>query len=166
MLDVTLTWAQAMWFLPVALPISFYIAWTDMKFMRIPNKAVLLMIAGFAITGLFALPLDEYLWRYAHLLVVLALGFLFASAGAMGAGDAKFATAMAPFIAFQDLTLVLTLFAAMLLGAFVAHRLAGRVSVIRSATADWASWGETRDFPMGLALGGTMVSYLVLPLVI
>jgi len=52
----------------------------------------------------------------------------------------------------------------MLLGALVAHRLAGRVPAIRSATADWASWGEKRDFPMGLALGGTLVCYLLLPL--
>ncbi|MBO6792192.1 MAG: prepilin peptidase [Dinoroseobacter sp.] len=163
-MDVTLTLTQAIWFLIVALPVSVYISWTDMKFMKIPNKAVLVLIAGFAVTGLIALPFDEYLWRYVHLVTVLCIGFVLASAGAMGAGDAKFATAMAPFIAFQDLTLVLTLFAAMLLGAFVAHRLAGRVPAIRSATADWASWGEKRDFPMGLALGGTLVCYLLLPL--
>ena len=163
-MDVTLTLTQAIWFLIVALPVSVYISWTDMKFMKIPNKAVLVLIAGFAVMGLIALPFDEYLWRYVHLVTVLGIGFVLASAGAMGAGDAKFATAMAPFIAFQDLTLVLTLFAAMLLGAFVAHRLAGRVPAIRSATADWASWGEKRDFPMGLALGGTLVCYLLLPL--
>ena len=163
-MDVTLTLTQAIWFLIVALPVSVYISWTDMKFMKIPNKAVLVLIAGFAVMGLIALPFDEYLWRYVHLVTVLGIGFVLASAGAMGAGDAKFATAMAPFIAFQDLTLVLTLFAAMLLGAFVAHRLAGRVPAIRSATADWASWGEKRDFPMGLALGGTLGCYLLLPL--
>ncbi len=158
-----LTVSQAIWFLPVALPVCLYICWTDMKFMKIPNKAVLVLIAAFAVTGLFALPLEDYLWRYAHLGAVLAIGFVLASAGAVGAGDAKFATAMAPFIALSDLTLVLTLFAAMLLGAFVAHRLAGRVPAIRSATADWASWGEKRDFPMGLALGGTLGCYLMLP---
>jgi prepilin peptidase CpaA len=163
-MTLSLTLTQALWFLPIAVPICFYIAWTDMKFMKIPNKAVLLLLAGFAITGFFALPLEDYLWRYAHIGAVLALGFIVASAGLVGAGDAKFATAMAPFVAFPDLSLVLTLFAAMLIGAFVAHRLAGRIPAIRSATADWASWGEKRDFPMGLALGGTLACYLALPL--
>ena len=87
-MDVTLTLTQAIWFLIVALPVSVYISWTDMKFMKIPNKAVLVLIAGFAVTGLIALPFDEYLWRYVHLVTVLGIGFVLASAGAMGGGVA------------------------------------------------------------------------------
>lgn len=165
-MTLTLTLAQALWFLPIALPVSLYIAWTDMKFMRIPNKAVLALLIGFAVLGLFALPLTEYLWRYVHFFAVLGIGFVVASAGLVGAGDAKFAAAMAPFVALGDLMAMLTLFAAVLLGAFATHRLAARVPAIRSATADWASWGEKRDFPMGLALGGTLCLYLLMPILL
>ncbi len=158
------TATTALWFLPFVLPICVYVSWTDMKFMKIPNKSVLLLAAVFAVVGLVALPLDEYLWRYAHLGAILLLGFVMASAGVVGAGDAKFAAAMAPFVAYPDLLLVMTLFAAVLLGAFAAHRIARRIPAVRAATPDWASWTEKRDFPMGLALGGTLVFYFLLPL--
>ena len=34
------------------------------------------------------------------------------------------------------------------------------VPPFRRATADWASWTH-KDFPMGLALAGTLIFYLV-----
>ena len=47
--------ATAFWFLPFALPIAVWVAWSDMKFMRIPNKAVLALTAVFLVVGLAAL---------------------------------------------------------------------------------------------------------------
>ncbi len=50
---------------------------SDMKFMKIPNKAVLALMAVFAVVGLIALPLDVWAWRWAHFLViVLVIGFV------------------------------------------------------------------------------------------
>lgn len=163
-MNVTVT--EALWFLPFVVPVCLFVAWCDMKFMRIPNKTVLLLIGIFALIGLFALPLMDYAWRWVHLLVVLGIGFVVASAGLVGAGDAKFAAAMAPFIAVGDLALVLTLFAAILLGAFVTHRTARAIPAVRRATPDWESWTRKRDFPMGLALGGTLMFYFVLPVLV
>ena len=155
---------QALWFLPFVAPICFYVAWCDMKFMKIPNRTVLLLTAVFAVVGLFALPLDAYLWRWVHLLVVLLAGFILSSAGQVGAGDAKFAAAMAPFIARGDALAVLMLFATILLAAFTTHRTARMIPAVRTATPDWQSWERRRDFPMGFALGGTLVIYFLLPL--
>ena len=115
---------------------------------------------------MIALPVDEYLWRLLQLVVVLVIGFVLNAAGLVGGGDAKYAAAMAPFFARQDGILVLQLFAAMLLGAFVAHRLAKRIPAIRRATAGWKSWDAGRDFPMGLALSGTLIAYLLLPFLV
>ena len=157
--------AQAGWFMLAALPISVWVAWSDMKFMRIPNVAVLALVAGFAVLGLLALPLGEYLWRYAHLAVILLVGFLMSSANLIGAGDAKFAAAMAPFIARGDIGFFCFVFAAVLLASFAAHRLFRRISAVRQATPDWQSWTETKKFPMGLALGGALIAYLVLALI-
>ncbi|MGR3659959.1 MAG: prepilin peptidase [Paracoccaceae bacterium] len=152
---------SAMWFLPFALPICIWVAWNDMKFMKIPNKAVVALAVVFLVIGLISLPFSEYSWRWLHLVVVLAIGFGMNMIGSIGAGDAKFAAVMAPFIAYGDLRHILYLFAAVLLAAVVTHRLFRRSERFKALTPDWASW-ETRDFPMGLALGGTLGFYLIL----
>ena len=161
-----ITLHQAVWLLIPALPMGLWIAWSDLSTMRIANKAVLILGAGFLVFGLIALPVDEYLWRLLQLVVVLVIGFGLNAAGLVGGGDAKYAAAMAPFFARQDGILVLQLFAAMLLGAFVAHRLAKRIPAIRRATAGWKSWDAGRDFPMGLALSGTLIAYVLLPFLV
>lgn len=151
--------AAALWFLPFATPIALWVMWSDMATMRIPNKAVLALTAVFAVIGFLALPLDGWLWRWTHLAVVLAAGFVLSAAGLLGAGDAKFAAAMAPFIALPDLGVFLPLFAAILLASFAAHRLVRAVPALRGLSPGWASW-ESKQFPMGLALGAGLVAYL------
>lgn len=156
-----ITAASAQWFLPFVLPVCLYVAFTDMREMRITNQAVLVLAGLFLLLGLVALPLPDYAWRLAQLAGVLALGIVLNATGAIGAGDAKFAAAAAPFIAPGDLRLVLALFAANLLAAFATHRLA-KYSPLRRATPHWESWGRGWDFPMGLSLGGTLALYLAL----
>lgn len=150
------------WLLVPVLPVALWIAWSDLSSMRISNRAVLVVTGLFLLFGPLALPLDVWAWRFVHLAVVLALGFVAHAAGLMGGGDAKYAAAMAPYFALSDLRLVLLLFAAMLLGAFVSHRIAARIPPLRRATAHWASWQAGKDFPMGLALSGTLIAYLAL----
>ena len=153
---------SALWFLPFALPICIWVAWNDMKFMKIPNKAVLALIVVFLVVGLIAItPLADYPWRLLHFVVILAVGFVANMIGAVGAGDAKFAAAMAPLVAFGDLQVVLFLFATVLLAAFVTHRLFKLIPPFRARTTDWASWTHN-DFPMGLTLAGTLIFYLCL----
>lgn len=153
---------EALWLLIVAVPVSIWVAWSDMKSMLIPNKAVLALMAGFLILGVIAFPLEGYAWRWSHFAVLLIIGFVANAAGLVGAGDAKFAAAMAPFVAAQDWMLIWIIFAAMLLSAFATHRIFGRVAAIRRLTPDWKSWDLKRDFPMGLALSGTLLAYLFL----
>ncbi|WP_425092702.1 prepilin peptidase [Tropicimonas sp. S265A] len=163
---MTVTMSEALWFLPFIVPVCLFVAWSDMKFMRIPNKTVLLLVGVFAVVGLVALPLVDYAWRWVHLIVILLIGFIASSAGLVGAGDAKFAAAMAPFFAFGDAALVLMLFSAILLGAFVTHRIARAIPAVRRALPDWESWTRKRDFPMGLALSGTLMFYFLLPVIL
>ena len=155
------TAASALWFLPFAAPIAIWVAWSDMARMKIPNKAVLALVAVFAVVGLIALPLEVYAWRWVHLVLILAIGFVANAAGLLGAGDAKFAAAMAPFILREDLILFAYLFAAVLLAGFATHRLAKRLSFVRARTEGWESW-ERKDFPMGLCLGAALVFYLLI----
>ena len=100
---MAITAYAALWFLPFALPICIWVAWSDLKFMKIPNKAVLALTVVFLAIGLIVIPLAEYPWRLVHLVVVLIVGFVMNIAGMIGAGDAKFAAAMAPFVPIGEL---------------------------------------------------------------
>ncbi len=160
-MEMVITSASALWFLPFAVPISIWVAWSDMKFMKIPNMAVLALFGVFVIVGLIALPLDEYLQRLLHLVVVLIIGFVISALGLIGAGDAKFAAVMAPFVALGDTFQMGYLLAAIILAAFVTHRLFQRSKAFRKLTPNWESW-DNKDFPMGLALGSALVIYLAL----
>lgn len=150
----------ALWFLIPILPISLWVAWSDLKFMKIPNKAVLTLAAAYLVIGPVALPFGLYLWGWALGAVVLVAGFIVTSLNLVGAGDSKFAAAMAPFFVGGDLRMILGLFAGCLLAAFATHRLFGRIPAFRSATAEWESWTH-KDFPMGLALSGTLSFYFI-----
>ena len=153
--------SAALWLLPFAAPIALWAAWNDMKFMKIPNTSVLLLTLAFTLVGVIALPFDEYLWRWLQLVIILVIGFLMSVGGLIGAGDAKFAAAMAPYFAMQDGLTVAFLFAGIILVSFAAHRVARMTPAIREATPNWESWTRG-DFPMGLALGGLLIVYLVL----
>ncbi|MEZ5754005.1 MAG: prepilin peptidase [Paracoccaceae bacterium] len=160
--DLPSLWS-ALWFILPVLTIGLWVAWSDMKFMKIPNTAVLALAAVFIVIGPIALPFDGYLWGLALGAITLVAGFIASSLRIVGAGDAKFAAAMAPFFAESSPALVFTLYAGCLLAAFGAHRGMRLVTPFRSATADWASWTH-RKFPMGLALSGTIVFYFLLGL--
>lgn len=152
---------QALAFLPFVLPICFYVAFTDLREMRITNQAVVALVGIFLLVGPFVMPLPEYGWRWLHLLGMLVVGIVLNAGGAMGAGDAKFIAAAAPFINPGDLPLVIKLLAAVLLAAVATHRLA-KHTPLRRLAPHWDSWSKKRDFPMGLALGTTLALYLLL----
>jgi len=154
----------ALWFVLPCAALAIWVAWSDMKTMKIPNTAVLAMAGVWAVLGPFAFGLQGYLWGWAVLAIVLAVGFLANLAGLLGAGDAKFAAAMAPVFSTGDWRLIFALFAACLLAAVALHRAAGALPPVRRLVPDWESWTR-RDFPMGLALGGMLVFWLILPIV-
>ncbi len=168
----------ALWFLPFVLPICFYVAFTDMREMRIKNHAVVALAVVFLVVGLFVLPpwseewsqghigplavsLPSYAWQLLHLVVILIIGILLNAGGAVGAGDAKFAAAAAPFIWTADFRLLMAIFTATILGAFAAHRI-GKYTGLRRIAPEWESWEKGKLFPMGLTLGGTLAIYLIL----
>lgn len=153
--------STALWFLPFVLPVCLWVAWTDLKLMKILNVAVLTLVGVYVVIGPFALGLDAYLWHFLHLGLMLCVGIVMNAAGLIGAGDAKFVAAAAPFIAVGDVLLVLVILAASLLTGFAAHRIAKYTS-LRKLAPNWESWSRGKKFPMGLCLGGTLAAYLVL----
>lgn len=160
-----ITASEAWWFAPFVLPICLHVCWTDMRAMKIHNPAVLLLAAVFLVVGAVALPLAEYPWRLLAMIVALVLGVLANFVGLMGAGDAKFIAAAVPFVDPGDAGLVVVLLALTTLAALVTHRAIRRTGLTRLAP-EWESWSRAKDFPMGLALGGTLGIYLLLGIVL
>lgn len=151
---------EAMWFLPFVLPIMIWVSYTDLKYMKIRNNAVMALAAIFVVVGFFLLPLPDLGWRFSQLVVVLVITFLMSIAGLIGSGDAKLAAAMAPYFVVYDGVWIMLNFALILILSFTFHRLIRRIEAVKRLTPDWASW-EHRQFPMGLALSVLLVVYLI-----
>ncbi|MEO0859843.1 MAG: prepilin peptidase [Pseudomonadota bacterium] len=159
-----LTPMQGLIFGIATLPITLWVIYTDLSAMKIKNEAVLAMLAIFVVAGFFLLPLGEYGWRYVHFIVVLVICYILAIGVGMGAGDAKYIAAAAPFVALADVSPVLALYAmwsvVLLVGMFIARR----SSALRAARPDWIWFAEDRKgyVPFGLALAPTLTSYFLL----
>ena len=156
-----MTAQAALWFLPFVTAVGLWAAWSDMKAMRIPNYSVLALLAIWLVGGPLLLPLETWGWGWAIGIVVLAIGFGLNMAGWVGAGDAKFAAAMAPFFVGATVVPVVLLFACCLIGAFVLHRALRAIPPLRRATAHWTSWDHLK-FPMGMTLAATVSVHLLL----
>ena len=155
-----MTAATAFWFLPVVTPIAIYIAWNDMRSMKITNASVLALIIAYAVVGPFALGLELYAWQWLHLPVTLVVCMALWALRVMGGGDAKIIAAMSLFFMVADLLLITQIFAASLLGALAVHSLF-RFTALKNIAPDWKSWTAGRYFPKGLPLSMTLLFYLL-----
>ena len=158
---MAITSHAAMWFLPFVVPICLYVMYTDLARMKITNTANMALLAVFVVIGLFVMPFDQYLWRLGGMVIVLIVGIILNAAGVMGAGESEFIAAAAPFVALGDLIMLAWLFCAVMIAAIVTHR-AARMTGLRNLAPHWTSWEKGKKFPMGLALGPTLIIYLSL----
>lgn len=148
--------------LAAALPFCLWATWSDLKFMIIPNKLVIAMAVVFAVVGLTVLTYDVFLWRVLGGFIVLVIGILLFSIGGMGGGDAKFASAMALFVAFSDITTFILILALVTLIAVTLHFIVGKLPFARPLTENWKSWEKNKKFPLGFGMGSALVCYLAL----
>lgn len=156
-----ITQTGALILLVPALPIAIWAAGNDLRHMKIPNLSVLAMAALWPLLGWLAVETwAAWFWGFGLLAIVFVLGFLLYTTGTFGAGDAKYAAAMAPmFVGTPILRLLVIVFVGMI-GALILHRLARSIPAIRNRTANWLSWSQARYFPLGLALSLMVVMYL------
>lgn len=156
----------ALWFAIAAmLPLMLLTAWYDLKHLRIPNWLPLAVLAVFLVAGLWALPLETFLWRLGAGAGVLAAGFALFAAGLVGGGDAKMAAALAPFVAGEDVPALLLLYAVVTLALLLVLRLAMQLARHRAtgwrAIDQYARPARERVFPMGLIFAITIAIYLL-----
>jgi len=145
-----------------ALIIGIWVAWSDMKFMRIPNTACLALFASFLVLGFLIFDLNEYGIRVAQGLIVLIGGFFATSIGLVGGGDSKYAAALAPFIALSDIFPFIFIVGIISIISIGLHKLVGITPGVKSYIKDWDSWDVHGMFPFGITLAGSLVVYLFL----
>ena len=146
-------------FLPFVTALGIWVAWSDMKTMKIPNKAVLCLGFVWLALGALILPWAIWGWGIAMGLIALFIGFFAAAMGLFGAGDAKFIAAMTPFFVQGNLNFILLLSATVLVSALLAHRAWRAIPALRATAPDWQSFVRA-DFPMGFGLAGILIFYL------
>ena len=154
------TTTQALWLLPFLIPLCFWVTFTDLKYMKIRNEAVIATAAVWLILGYFAVGMHYWLWGFAIMAIVLVLTFIGNILGLFGAGDANFAAAISSIYAGGDWRLILVLYMTCSIGALLVHRILRGIPAVRNASADWKSW-HSRKFPFGLALSSMAIFYLL-----
>ncbi|MFN3991559.1 MAG: prepilin peptidase [Tabrizicola flagellatus] len=153
---------DAMILLVPVLPIAIWAALSDLKRMKIPNASVLAMAAVWPLLGWYVSPtLTVWAWGFALMAIVFVAGFLMYLTGTFGAGDAKFAAAMAGLFVGGNIGEILLIIFLCMVGALVVHRLLRSIPWVRNATPDWESWTKRRYFPFGLALSAIVIVYLL-----
>lgn len=166
---VAVTVTQSIALLIFVAPLCLFVAWSDLRTMKIPTwstdaLALVFVIVGLGLVIFGAMPFAEYAWRYSQFFVVLILAMVANAIGAMGAGDSKFLASAAPFVALSDVGFVFMLLGVGTITAFVIHRIAKAITPIRNLVADWESWHQAKRFPLGFPLAGTLILYLAWPL--
>lgn len=158
----------ATWLAIFAVPVAFYIAWSDAKFMRIPNTVNLVLLGVFVVVGVFVMPSwGQYFSQLLNALLVLLAGMVMVMFRlGLGAGDVKVMTAIAPYVATQgiiggDFLLALVLFFSCFLSGIFVHIGSRFVKPFRAMAADWKSWQEWRVYPFGFSAATFLIMYLV-----
>lgn len=152
---------DAMILLVPVLPIAIWAAVSDLKRMKIPNTAVIAMAAVWPLLGWYLVPMTAWFWGFAIMAIVFVAGFLLYLTGTFGAGDAKFAAAIAGLFVGGNIGEILLIIFVSMIGSLILHRILRSLPFIRTATPDWESWTRRRYFPFGMALSVIVVFYLL-----
>ena len=86
MLDLSAVQVHLVFFVAM-LPIALWVMLSDLRSMRIPNRAVAATVLVFAVVGFVVLPAEVWLWRWVNLIVVLGIGIVLNIVARVGEGD-------------------------------------------------------------------------------
>lgn len=143
--------------LALATPLLLWIAWTDFRYMRIRNSAVMVAVALFVLT----LPLIGWAeggWRLLAAGIVFLAAFTMFALRMLGGGDVKMGAALMLFVPSGTYTLFGMMFSmAMMVGIALILSLRAVPALRRSGPVSLRAAGT---FPMGLALGGAGILHL------
>jgi prepilin peptidase CpaA len=123
------------------------VIWCDLKFMRLPNLLVLMLVVVFAATVAWTLPLVVL----GVALAVLVLGAMANAAKLLGGGDVKVLAALVLFFPTEQLLAFAFTLCICMIAGIVALVMLRRI--LRGKGATWRGLQEGARYPMGLSIG-------------
>ena len=142
-----------------------YAAWSDARFLRIPNWLSMTLLVAFLPTVLLAgLSMEAIAWHFGAGVAVLVAGFILFAIGLFGGGDAKLLAVCALWLGIDH---VLWLLAAVVL---IGGVLSIAVILLRKGLGLWPDWlvrhlkglfEPNAAVPYGIAIAGGAL--LILP---
>lgn len=130
-------------------PLLIYMGYSDLRYMRIPNRLVLAMLAAFAIMAPF-LPRDALLDRLLVATCVFGVGFVAFAFRLFGGGDVKALAALTLFVPPPALTLFGLVFSLSMAFGILAIVTVRRVPGV--SRSGWVSLRANGHFPMGISI--------------
>ena len=113
------------------IPLMLYTAWSDLKYLKIPNWIPLAVLGIYVVTGIWGLEMERFLWGLGAGVVTLVVFFVIwaiidsIGPGTLGAGDVKLLASLVPFVGLTEaldvlilLTIVIFVFAMVFLIAW------------------------------------------------
>lgn len=141
-------------------PVLVYGAYSDLRYMRLPNSLSLIALALFAVSAI-TLPPPDLVARLVVAALVLAAGLTAFAFRLVGGGDVKLLSVLMLFVPTHALSVFGYVFSAsMLLGLAL---VLGLRQFAFAAQSDWKSIGGSSGFPMGVSIG---TAGIVFPLVV
>lgn len=145
-----------------ALPLAIWASLSDLKRLKIPNKAVLAVAALWPLLGWLAVPTwTAWFWGFAIMAIGFLIGYLAFTFLRFPGGDAKYAAAISPMFVGADIGFALQIVLVSMIGATVLHQILRQIPFVRRMAPDWEGWKRWRMVPFGLALSGMMIFYLL-----
>ena len=141
-------------------PVMVAVAYSDLRYLRIPNILGLVALVLFVVTAPL-LTFGELGWRMTAAAVVFAIGFAMFALRLIGGGDVKILAALLLFIPSQTYSLFALNFSASLLLGIAFILTVRALPLFRQS--QFVSLNTKSGFPMGIsiALSGILHPFLV-----
>ncbi|MEM6489272.1 MAG: A24 family peptidase [Pseudomonadota bacterium] len=149
-------------------PLCLYIIYSDVMTMRIPNTALLLMVAIFLPTGYLGLPTEIFLYRLLYTVIAFFVGYgiyeIVTRVGIpIGSGDLKMIIASVPWLPIEYFPLYAYLMIPSVIVSISAIMLV-RWALRGKTEIEWIEDPEVRTrklrVPAGTVLGLNMILFL------
>lgn len=139
----------------VLVPVLLASAVSDLRFLTIPNRHVLLGLGLFIVAAPFALAWPDLAPRLIAAAITFAIGFVLFALRLFGGGDVKMMPVVMLFIPAPDMVLYLRLFAAALLVVTLSALVLQNAPRFRNL--GWESARNRRHVPVGVAIAASVL---------
>ncbi|MEQ6249958.1 prepilin peptidase [Sulfitobacter sp. HNIBRBA3233] len=141
----------------IPVPVFLYLIYTDLRYLRIPNRALFVLFCALALAHLPTLAPADIPLRLVGAAAVFALAFAAFYTGMLGGGDVKMISVVMLFVPLQDIAaFALALSVSVILSLSVIKILRRSRSV---KALQWRAFNDAKRLPLGPAIAISSMIY-------